>query len=128
MNDRELLELAAKAAGIAIQRSRLEDPIFRDMLLVERSPRDPGQGQGWNPLTNDGDLLRLAAVLCIDFRWDFADRELRASCIEQGRLGHVLGGHETEIFYRYSVEDVHSAAAYRRAGVMLAAVIGKAMP
>jgi hypothetical protein len=41
MNDRELLELAAKAAGIP----------FSNIELV------------WNPLTDDGDALRLAVKL-----------------------------------------------------------------
>ena len=55
MTDRELLELAAKAAGIEIMdwygerfscRNRFETELF-----------------AWNPLTDDGDALRLAVAL-----------------------------------------------------------------
>jgi hypothetical protein len=60
MIDREMLELAAKAAGIAIVRCRLDDPMWRDMLLL---PKADGEGISWNPLTDDGDALRLAVKL-----------------------------------------------------------------
>jgi len=46
MNDRELLELAAKAAGHAIDRI--------DAM------HDPEDWACWNPLEDDGDALRLA--------------------------------------------------------------------
>ena len=48
MKDRELLELAAKAAGT---------------YYVESESWD--ENAGWNPLTNDGDALRLAVKLDI---------------------------------------------------------------
>lgn len=54
--DRELLELAAKAAG----------PLYwRDICgsLYERQP--DGSNLSWNPLTDDGDALRLAVKLGI---------------------------------------------------------------
>lgn len=54
--DRELLELAAKAAGLEF-----------DMLAGKPIRRDPdGQPVYWNPLTDDGNALRLAVTL--DFR------------------------------------------------------------
>ncbi|MEI2416168.1 hypothetical protein V8Z80_08280 [Orrella sp. JC864] len=53
--DKELLELAAKAAGIALA----EQPFIHS--------KDPGAltpgGSIWNPLTDDGDALRLAVKL-----------------------------------------------------------------
>lgn len=52
MTDRELLELAAKAAGIRI------DPI--DAM------HEPEDWVCWNPLFDDGDALRLAVVLGLD--------------------------------------------------------------
>ena len=52
MTDRELLELAAKAAGI-----------------THVTPMMIKWGQ-WNPLTDDGDALRLAVELRIDVRID----------------------------------------------------------
>jgi hypothetical protein len=49
MNDRELLEIAAKVAGKMLK----ADGIY--------------QFDDWNPLTNDGDALRLAVKLGIGF-------------------------------------------------------------
>lgn len=61
MNDRELLTLAAKAAGIEIV-----DCTCRH----EQWPFKYAEGQGrrghWNPLTDDGDALRLAVKLNMD--------------------------------------------------------------
>lgn len=42
MNDREMLELAAKAAGIQIIRSRLNDPLWRDMLVENGNVEQDG--------------------------------------------------------------------------------------
>lgn len=57
MNDRQLLESAAKAAGIDLQ----EDICSTQMWIREK----PGDLSGlvWNPLTDDGDALRLAVKL-----------------------------------------------------------------
>ncbi len=52
MTDRELLELAAKAAGIPLK------PDFAERF--EYYMADPLM---WNPLTDDGDALRLAVKL-----------------------------------------------------------------
>ncbi len=52
MKDRELLELAAKAAGIEVYPPNHP----RDLFIKE-------SGQAWNPLTDDGDALRLAVKL-----------------------------------------------------------------
>lgn len=61
--DLKLLTAAAHAGGITVERNRLDDPIFRDML-VRNSARSPGQKIGpWNPLTDDGDAMRLAAAI-----------------------------------------------------------------
>jgi hypothetical protein len=62
-DDKALLEAAARAAGIRVQRSRLHDLLNRDML-IENSVRNPHQSAGpWNPLDDDGDALRLAVRL-----------------------------------------------------------------
>lgn len=53
MNDRELLELAAKAAGIAL---KWKDD-GRSFITSKGFPF------AWNPLADDGDALRLAAEL-----------------------------------------------------------------
>ena len=52
MTDREMLELAARAAGIVVT----DD--MRELWLHARS-------SAWNPLDDDGDALRLAVKLLI---------------------------------------------------------------
>ena len=90
--DRELIELAAKAAGITLMWSRVPG----------RPPRLAGTLAAWNPLTDDGDALRLAAKL---YLW------------EAVRLAHREVTAGTDIY-----------AATRRAIVRAAAAIGEAMP
>jgi hypothetical protein len=58
MTDRELLEAAAKAAGIP---HKWIPMLGRMMHII-----DAGKCELWNPLTDDGDALRLAAKLGID--------------------------------------------------------------
>jgi hypothetical protein len=58
MSDKELLKLAAKAAGM--------DTIVWTSgawTFGEKSECRPGSGDIWNPLTDDGDALRLAVKL-----------------------------------------------------------------
>ena len=97
MDDRELLELAAKAVGHAI------DPI--DAM------HEPEDWACWNPLTDDGDALRLAAGLCLNVLSSEAcvvvEDEKGVECIE----------------YFYGPEDYTSG--WRRAIVRAAAEIGK---
>lgn len=104
MSDRELLEKAARAAGIAVIRSRLDDPLQGDMLIDRRPDQQPC---GWNPLTDDGDALRLAVKL--NMRLDLYTGA-GAQC-----------GPQTW-FYQADYED--KAAATRRAIVRAAASIG----
>jgi len=59
MNDKELLELAAKAAGIAGDWS-----IEFEGIKVPR--RDYDNWIIWNPLTSDSDALRLAVKLRLE--------------------------------------------------------------
>ena len=92
MSDRELLELAAKAAGYVLQET--EDGYecnFDDSRI-------------WNPITDDGDALRLAVKLNID----------------AGKPGMRLR------IEWHSWEDPY--AATRRAIVRAAAEIGRQMP
>lgn len=62
MNDRELLELAAKAAGMA--------PIYdaNDCFVCWVGECDTGHW--WDPLKDDGDALRLALALRLDVEFD----------------------------------------------------------
>ena len=56
MNDRELLEAAAKAAGLKFNFD-ISGP------YLEASDKDGALFKEWNPLTDDGDALRLAVKL-----------------------------------------------------------------
>lgn len=56
MNDRELLELAAKAAGFEW---RYEDDGRMSVFMCDR------RWIFWNPLTDDGDAFRLSCLLRI---------------------------------------------------------------
>lgn len=101
--DHELLELAAKAAGIAVEADG-------NFAFPHRL---------WNPLTDDGDALRLAVQLGL------------VVCVlnEIGKTGIYLpaehiGGKYDEL--EEHGDDPH--AATRRAIVRAAAEIGKAMP
>ena len=61
MTDRELLERAARAAGMAGEYCDCSD--HENGILT---PNDIGVV--WNPLTDDGDAFRLAVELVIDIR------------------------------------------------------------
>ena len=106
MTDRELLELAAKAAGIDLK--------WRDDGLpgYYGDWRGLPQWQHCNPLTDDGDALRLAVKLGMQItivrgEKTFAERE-------QG--------------FAFQEHDDDPCAATRRAIVRAAAEIGRAMP
>lgn len=60
MTDRELLELAAKAAGIEINQAM---QIERDEAGYAHVGLFTKRKTCWNPLTDDGDALRLAVKL-----------------------------------------------------------------
>jgi hypothetical protein len=106
MADRELLELAAKAAGIQLW----HEDVFTNGLTQKVSKNGVLR---WNPLTDDGDALRLAVALDMIFQ--------------------VAGGMTTiaRVFSAHvSVFELHGSdpfAATRRAIVRAAAEIGKAM-
>lgn len=116
MTDRELLELSAKAAGIKIQ------PFYRGKALCIAGQRTP-----WNPLTDDGDALRLLVKLHMDlnFIYDGCDDQYDtvmvhthgAKCDAEEGIGFYIRGGQID-------ED----AATRRAIVRAAAAIGEAMP
>jgi hypothetical protein len=97
MTDKELLELAAKACGLEEAKMRIE---FNQ----------------WNPLTDDGDALRLAVKL-----------GLMLDEITQGyRAGHWVATHTNiESCYELAIPDPY--AATRRAIVRAAAEIGRNM-
>ena len=104
MTDREMLELAAKAAGIGI---------WWDFIDGEDVCTKDGGGD-WNPLDNDGAALQLA--------------------IKLGMSIHIIARHTiSEVFLKGVdwVNEPHNGdpyAATRHAIVRAAAEIGKGMP
>lgn len=66
--DRELLEAAAKAAGIEIDKSVFNGGGTGNtgFDLLGNAVLDWHNGKTWNPLTDDGDALRLAVKLGLD--------------------------------------------------------------
>jgi hypothetical protein len=118
MNDRELLELAAKAAGIKVPTKKDapwegidERGIYRDISFGGDGTRH----SYWNPLTDDGDALRLAVRLRIVVNaWG------AGACA----VAVFPGGSESIREPHYG-EDPERAT--RRAIVMAAAEIGKGM-
>lgn len=63
MTDRELLEAAARAAGYTLAWSSVEGI----------PPRKADDMETWDPLTDDGDALRLAVrIPGIDLKWFIA--------------------------------------------------------
>ncbi len=71
MTDRELLELAAKAAGIDVRWYQ------GDCLRV--AYKCNGFAGKWNPLTDDGDALRLAVKIGIR---DYFVLEVQKPCVQ----------------------------------------------
>ncbi|MGQ9951182.1 hypothetical protein ACUS6I_20765 [Pseudomonas aeruginosa] len=69
MNDRTLLELAARAAGIKARWFRVNQ--WRQvgghkMQTGQEDVFGTHHSKPWNPLTNDGDALRLAVLLNLE--------------------------------------------------------------
>lgn len=118
MNDRELLELAAKAAGYKLERFISAVYPYPTVYTVNGKP--------WNPLTDDGDALRLAAKLRLGI--EFNEASVVASWVD--------GGYESKEIYGYPdqtqdddfniVYTNHDKAAHR-AIVRAAAEIGLQM-
>jgi hypothetical protein len=101
MSDREMLEFAAKAAGVPLKPDFKErfDYYMADMLM-------------WNPLTDDGDALRLAVKCKIDV--------VQFSLLVRADVAGLPDVREL-----YNGDPL---AATRRAIVRAAAEIGKQMP
>ena len=116
MTDRELLELAAKAAGLEVSGGvkHQSDKLFTRCA----NPDGVVKGREWNPLTDDGDALRLAVKLEMDFVWDFDRIEIYYGAEKD---------YVVEYFYLLPTPTDRYAAT-RRAIVRAAAEIGRAMP
>lgn len=110
--DRELLELAAKAAGYDYAK-------FGGYIVEDGIPGN------WNPLTDDGDALRLAVALRMSIdhnhpadqrRWVVAERQGCEGCFDP--VCCIEDDFE---------DESQRPAATRRAIVRAAAEIGKEM-
>jgi hypothetical protein len=117
VSDRELLELAARAAGLRVAYWH-DDWAERDSeyrygtAIVEGS--DGKRQQHWNPLADDGDALRLAVKIELQLRLRHSENEVSVYGSPEGRIDEGVRGDPD--------------AATRRAIVRAAAEIGKAMP
>src|SRR5699024_3981764 len=99
MEDRELLELAAKAAG------------------YERNSAGPIGPCEWNPLEDDGDALRLAVKLGVDLRLPSSPNQVFVQVGERASVPFVL-----------ERIDGNPLSATRRAIVRAAAEMGRDKP
>lgn len=106
MDDRELLELAAKAAGGEISTGRWNGGALH-IYTGEKS-------YTWNPLTDDGDAMRLFIEL---------QKVTKHLALMVGQVDWT-----DDFDFYYISEDGGSAAATRRAIVRAAAEIAKAIP
>lgn len=71
-NDRELMEMAAKAVGYNVRRQSMAPGFIR--LCAKGGP------EHWNPLTDDGDALRLAVKLQLEIYIDDRGVAVRTHC------------------------------------------------
>ena len=110
MTDRELLELAARAAGL-----HEFDWVANDGLMNVYDSK--GRQSVWNPLTDDGDAFRLAARLHLHLLHnDKTEKVLWVSAVVNKTMTHAA-----EEFF----SETDRGAATRRAIVRAAAEIGK---
>lgn len=106
MEDRELLEMAAKAGGIEVIRWGKINGAF------------VGNGSAWTPLTNDGDALRLAVKLRFEIQ-----------CYPgMGGVIYDDGSPDGGYVQQNPEAGQSDEMAVRRAIVRAAAIIGKNMP
>ena len=127
MTDRELLELAAKAAGIGTlmwgDKYKLGDDEIdcTDISYIRSGQPDEGDVH-WNPLTDDGDALRLAVKL----RMCVSVKTFPHAVVLEAYNGETQSSRETLADVRFGAGNPF--AATRRAIVRAAAEIGRAMP
>lgn len=115
MSDREMLELAAKAAGIEL--IQMPPGVYRNATGAK--PENNAFGlPTWNPLTDDGDALRLA----VKMRQMHIDIDIESTAAYRNDVHGIP---------RQFAGEPHNGdplAATRRAIVRAAAEIGRQMP
>lgn len=112
MTDRELLEMAAKAAGLKIDKSEFNGGGRGNtgFDFMGNAVLDWHNGKTWNPLADDGDALRLAVKLSISME-----------------PGHICKTGSDIPGTRINVASLDTGEAMRRSIVMCAAEVGKKM-
>jgi len=111
MTDQELLELAAKATGLNVKAHLVNaDDRWIGLIIGKKHTREK---KFWNPLTDDGDALRLAVKLGLRIE------------INTQVLGDTLI--ISEFYDNVECHNSDPYAATRRAIVKAAAEIGKDM-
>lgn len=116
--DRELLKLAAKAAGLILHPPG--DVRADGAMLIDLGSDAPGKW--WNPIHDDGDALRLAVKLNIDLSFRSYPEGIKG--FEAGDFVVAMNGYGCK--ERINAGD--NGAATRRAIFRAAAEIGRAMP
>jgi len=115
MNDRELLELAAKACGFTINHPWNKSRLLMDPPVIALVVHKGGEvvHTAWNPLTDNSAALSLANRLCLDILFYPGDEVVAAT-----EAGYESGE-------QFSRGD--DCSALRRAITRTAAAIGAAL-
>jgi hypothetical protein len=122
MNDKELLKFAAKAAGMYPQGFQLDDE--EQIFYEKKRGISLAWGVGWwNPLTDDGDALRL--VVKLNFRLECMTLQTAASTFDR-KISEPVDHTIEKERVRWPFEQCPYAAT-RRAIVRAAAEIGKSL-
>lgn len=123
--DRELLALAAKAAGINCRwwkvRQWKERAAKYGKVKYSTGTKDvfgTHHAKPWNPLADGGEALNLSAFLKIDIYHG-------SQLVETFHSRDLVS---VGVIAEYFADETHRAEAMRRAIVRAAAEIGKAMP
>ena len=123
MTDRELLEKAAKAAGYEIHVWGTKGAENFGRMDMPNHPR-------WNPLTDDGDALRLAVKLLLRIEHDAAyqqnqDRNTKVRVLAEHQ--QLIVGYGNQGKWQKEWHETDPYAATRRAIVRAAAAIGETL-
>jgi hypothetical protein len=120
MTDKELLELAAKAAGYVIDEHSRNGSLWAWVYPVGSLPEGNGDMPifKWSPINDDGDALRLSVKLGMDTY--HAD--------DDGWAAYASHPIARGIAYAIEPHGNDPYAATRRAITRAAAEMGKAMP
>lgn len=119
MENREMLELAAKAAGYTVN-ARMQAKRYA-IGAGDAGLWIDGVNTCWNPLTNDADALRLAVKLSLSIfppvqaQGDFAVASIEAQLIDE----------DGNTWIQEPIKDDGAIAATRRAIVRAAAEVGR---